>query len=215
MAKLTKQQAKDHLEAEALLTKDTLNDDEREFIYRNWNEAAATLNTTIGAHFTPVELALDFAIDAWGHGRVLDICAGIGVLSQAMRWRDAREGKISELVCIEQNPEYVRIGRLLLPEARWIEADAFDLPRLGLGHFNSVVSNPPFGNSAKRSGNGPRYTGRAFELHLIDMVADHADHGAFLIPQNSAPFEWRERRAPAPKPRKAAPAATLAQASFF
>jgi hypothetical protein len=75
----------------------------------------------------------------------------------------------------------------------------FDLDLASLGRFRSAIANPPFGAMPRR-GNGPRYTGRAFEFHLIDLASDIADYGAFIIPQASAPFEhsgvqcYRERR---------------------
>ena len=190
MAKLTKAEAKAHAEAVAILTQDALNDDEREFVLHNWHEAADNLNTTAGAHFTPPQLAYDFAIDAHGSGRVLDLCAGIGMLARAVAWRHSYQADITEIVCIERNPQYVAIGQKIIPEARWICADVFDLPDLDLGRFDSVISNPPFGRSAARTRKGPRYTGAEFEYHLIDLVSDHADYGAFILPQNSAPFVY-------------------------
>jgi hypothetical protein len=39
MARLSKQQIKAHQEAERLLQKDRLNDDEREFVLDNWQES--------------------------------------------------------------------------------------------------------------------------------------------------------------------------------
>ena len=38
MAKLTKAQRKAHAEAEAILTKDKISDDERDFVFQNWHE---------------------------------------------------------------------------------------------------------------------------------------------------------------------------------
>ena len=61
MAKLTKQQRKDHAEAEAILTKERLSEDEREFVFRNWHEGAEFINGAAGAFFTPYDLAGDFA----------------------------------------------------------------------------------------------------------------------------------------------------------
>jgi len=67
------------------------------------------------------------------------------------------------------------------------------LPNLGLGMFDSVISNPPFGR-VSRDWSGPRYTGRDFEFHLIDLASDHARHGAFIIPQTSAGFQFSGSR---------------------
>jgi hypothetical protein len=75
----------------------------------------------------------------------------------------------------------------------------FDFDFASLGRFGCAIANPPFG-ATPRNGNGPRYTGRSFEFHVIDLASKIADCGAFIIPQMSAPFEYsgvqcyRERR---------------------
>ncbi len=56
-----------------------------------------------------------------------------------------------------------------------------------LGHFDLVISNPPFG-SVPRTNDGPRYKGREFEYHLIDQASDMADYGVFIVPAESASF---------------------------
>ncbi|WP_082640625.1 methyltransferase, partial [Aureimonas sp. N4] len=187
--KLTKAQRKDHAEAEAILTKDRLTDDEREFVLRNWHEGANFINGAAGAFFTPYDLASDFAIDA-GTGRVIDLCAGIGGLAYHVVQRGTWNAQgTSELTCVEINPRYVEVGRKLVPEARWINADVFDWHALELGHFDVAIGNPPFGR-VRRSGNAPRYRGPEFEFHIIDIAAELADRGAFLIPQGSASFRY-------------------------
>lgn len=189
MAKLTKAQRKAHAEAEAILTKDRLTEDERDFVLRNWHEGANFINGAAGAFFTPYDLASDFAIDA-GAGRVIDLCAGIGGLAFHVARRAAWSStRTTELTCIEINPRYVEIGRKLVPDARWINADLFDWRDLDLGRYDAAIGNPPFGR-VRRSGNGPRYRGPDFEFHAIDIAAELADHGAFLIPQTSASFRY-------------------------
>lgn len=189
MAKLTKAQRKAHAEAEAILTKDTLTEDERDFVFHNWHEGATFENGAAGAFFTPYDLASDFAIDA-GSGRVIDLCAGIGGLAyhvaQRGRW-DSRSA--TELTCVEINPRYVEIGRKLVPQARWINADVFDWRSLDLGRYDHAIANPPFGR-VRRSGSGPRYRGAEFEFHIIDIAAELADLGAFIIPQMSSSFRY-------------------------
>ncbi len=192
MAKLTKAEARKHAAAVALLQKDVLTFDERCFVLDNWHEGANHVNGSAGAFFTPSALAQDFAIDAWG-GRTIDLCAGIGCLAFHVYWRH-RAGHGSDcpekqIVCIEKNPDYVAVGRKVLPEATWICADVFAFDFSTLGHFGCAIANPPFG-STPRAGQGPRYSGRAFEYHLIDLAADIADNGAFIIPQMSAPFQF-------------------------
>lgn len=197
MAKLTKQQAKAHREAEAILTKDRLSEDEREYVFRHWHEGARHMNGAAGAHFTPFELANDFAIDGAGR-RVIDLCAGIGVLSYFIAGRQSNSREPSELVCVEINPHYVAIGKKLVPEARWICADLFDwrnwhMKELEGAAFDMAISNPPFGRTS-RSGSAPRYSGPHFEYHAIDIASELADNGAFIVPQVSAGFAYSGRR---------------------
>ena len=173
MAKLTKAQRKAHAEAEAILTKDRLTEDEREFVFRNWHEGAEFINGEAGAFFTPFDLAGDFALDGAG-GRVIDLCAGIGVLSYFVGQRARYGSRATELTCVEINPKYCEVGRKLVPEARWINADVFDWRELDLGRYDIAIGNPPFGR-VRRSANGPRYRGSEFEFHVIDIAAELAD----------------------------------------
>src|SRR5579864_2275263 len=89
------------------------------------SELALYSSSRLGAFFTPMELANDFKIEV--HGRkILDLCAGIGILSFCCRHFRHHE-QMPDITSIEINPEYVRIGRKLLPEATWICADVFDV----------------------------------------------------------------------------------------
>lgn len=191
MAKLTKAQRKAHAEAEAILTKDRLSDDEREFVFQNWHEGASFMNGSAGAFFTPFDLASDFSLDA-GSGRIIDLCAGIGILSYFVSQRCPYGSEPAELTCIEINPRYCEVGRKLLPQARWINADVFDWKALDLGRFDCAIANPPFGR-VRRSANGPRYRGPDFEFHVIDIASELADRGAFIVPQGSASFQYSGR----------------------
>jgi hypothetical protein len=189
MAKLTKAEAKAHAAACDLLRKDRLTDDEREFVLTNWHEGATNINSAAGAFFTPLGLALDLTIEVSGCRRIIDLCAGIGCLALACHWRNGWGDPPREIVCVEKNPAYVEVGRKILPEATWICADVFDVPSLGLGRFDAAISNPPFG-ATPRDRKAPRYSGRAFEFHVIDIAAGLAEQGAFIIPQPSAPFRF-------------------------
>ena len=110
MAKLTKQQRKAHGEAEAILTKDRITDDERDFVFQHWHEGATHENGAAGAFFTPFGLACDFALDGAGR-RVIDLCAGIGVLSYIIHHRSKWGERLAEITCVEINPRYVAVGR--------------------------------------------------------------------------------------------------------
>ena len=186
MAKLTKAEAKKHHEAEQLLNKPAWTHADREFFTQHWQESANHVNTTAGAFFTPLDYAMDVALDI-GPGKVLDLCAGIGTLSYAAQLRNGHENV--HITCIELNPAYVEIGRKMVPEARWICGNVFEeLPKLGT--FDYAISNPPFGN-IKHEGRGPRYKGSKFEYQLIDLAAEHATRGITLIlPQASAGFKY-------------------------
>lgn len=187
MAKLTKPQAKAHFEACERLKKENLTVDDKWFIYDNWQESANHVNSIAGAFFTPTQLAGDFAIEICGH-RIIDMCAGSGVLSFAHRERCRFADGFPEIVCVEANPDYIEVGKKLLPEATWINCSVFDLPELG--HFDFAISNPPFGSTKRLGGKSPRYTGEKFEYHVIDIASDIADYGVFIIPQMSAPFAF-------------------------
>lgn len=190
MAKLTKQQAKLHQHACDLLAKDVLTEDDKSFVLENWQESASHINTVAGAFFTPLELAMDFAIEAH-EGRVIDLCAGIGMLSFAMRQRNIYNTPPLDITCVEINPDYVAVGKKIMPEATWIEASVLDVLDMGLGHFDFAVSNPPFGNVKRPDGKkSPRYTGGDFEFHVIDLASHLASFGVFILPQMSAGFNY-------------------------
>ncbi|MFC2248761.1 methyltransferase [Labrys portucalensis] len=190
MSKLTKAQIKAHDEAVALLQKERLSEDDTWTVLENWKESATHINSRAGAFFTPTELARDFAIEVSG-SRIIDLCAGIGALSFMARQRALwGGGPEPEIVCVEINPDYIAVGQKVLPQATWIQADIFNLP--DLGRFDCAISNPPFG-ATKRSGRAPRYSGKSFDLHVIDIASDLADYGTFIVPQMSAPFEYSGR----------------------
>ena len=181
--KLTKSQIKAHKEACALIDCDRpLKDDEREFVIDNWQEGATHVNSAAGAFFTPRGLARDFAIEV-NDGRCIDLCAGIGSLAYAV------EQKVDELVCVEINPEYARVGQRIVPRARWIVASVFDSSVLALGRFRWAISNPPFGKIPSKDYSGP-VTSADFEFRVIEIASRIADLGAFILPQMSTPFRY-------------------------
>lgn len=185
MSKLSKAQYKAHNQALEYLKKDRLTIDEREFVIENWQESANHVNSAAGAFFTPLGLARDFSIDVGGP-RILDLCAGIGALSYAMFERgsfnrDAADAP--QITCVELNPDYVEVGRKIVPEARWICADAFALPD-DLGRFDWVIANPPFG---KIGGKGD------FDLAIVELAERYADNATFILPSGSVPWKFSGR----------------------
>lgn len=203
--KLSKADAKLHAEAMALvLASDTrkLTFDEREFVLRHFHPAANHVVTTSGAFFTPEEVAEAFTIQvdtSTGPLKVIDLCAGIGCLAYHV-WMARRCYGDIELVCVENNPDYVRVGKAVLPEATWILADVFDVVAYRhLGPFAFAISNPPFGSISDGKKNGSKkveddgrfvgkYKGGKFEYKVIEVAREVAMFGAFIVPQSSAPY---------------------------
>jgi hypothetical protein len=181
--KLTKQQATAHESATKLLEKPKLTLEERLFVLEHWDPGAEHINCLAGAYFTPLGLARDFAIEVSGD-TIIDLCAGIGTLGffATLGGESSRS-----IVCVESNPDYVAVGRKILPGATWLCCDIFQLP--DVGHFRCAIGNSPFG-AARRSGRGPRYRGARFEYHTIDVASDLADDGVFIVPQSSSPFQY-------------------------
>jgi hypothetical protein len=188
MSKLSKAQAKLHQQACDLIASDrTLTFDEKWFVLGNWQESANHVNSVAGAFFTPPELASDFDIDVCGK-RIIDLCAGIGTLSFMAMRKVYQSDPVPEIVCVELNPDYITVGRKIVPDATWIQASVFELP--DLGKFDCAISNPPFGSVKRNGRGGARYTGNTFEYHVIDVAETIAHRGVFIIPQQSAPFRY-------------------------
>lgn len=185
--KLSKAQAKAHGQAMDLVHSDkALTEDERHFILENFQESATEMNGLSGAFFTPWGMARDFSLEVAGSslngGGIIDLCAGIGILSFACRDKHER------MVCIERNPAYAEVGKRILPEAEWYIGDVFEVaPALGV--FDWAISNPPFG-AIKAESFGGKYTGAKFEYKVIELASQIAEFGAFILPQNSAPFRY-------------------------
>ncbi|MEM8562247.1 MAG: methyltransferase [Pseudomonadota bacterium] len=158
-----------------------------------YHEGATTVNGEAGAFSTPLDLAWDAALelgtcqDNTGR-RIIDLCAGIGVLAYTTLIRHPG----AEITCIEINPEYVRVGQKLVPEATWICMDVTDIEALRkLGTFHEAISNPPYGRVRTFTGSaGVRYQGSEAEYKVIDIASEIALDGVFIIPQLSSGFEF-------------------------
>ena len=85
MSKLTKQQIKSHDTAIRLLNQDRISDEDKLYIFQNFRADANHITSKSGAFFTPFGLARDLSLHIPYQRektvRIIDLCAGIGVLS--------------------------------------------------------------------------------------------------------------------------------------
>lgn len=192
MAKLTKKQTAEHNEAMDILnevlngSKEKLSIDDRLFVYDNYREDANHATGQAGAFFTPNGLARDFNLAIPGH-RIIDLCAGIGKLG-FFHWLDCH----GPVTCVELNPDYVRIGKALFPEATWIQGDVFDMVKQLKAEgkfFDAAISNPPFGKPITRP-TGDDIPALAMEYQIAYLGGLIADEGVFIMPQDSTPFRY-------------------------
>jgi len=191
--KLTKEAAKQHEYMKTLILSaengNPLRSYDVDYILDHYREDAEHMNNLAGAFFTPYEIARDFAIEIPSSSKtVLDIGAGIGRLSQMAALYSG-----AKITCIEINPEYLRVGKILFPQFEWIAGDAIEVcKRLAEEnrHFDTVISNPPYGSVRSMSVKPPRYRQAQAQFKVIDAAADIADYGVFILPQMSVPFVY-------------------------
>ena len=127
MSKLSKQALKLHNQALELVRSDKeLTFAEKEFILQNYKPYANHNVTETNAFFTPIQLAMASTIEMPSPDeierpvRILDLCAGIGMLSFAYYYYGGFDTRSVEVVCVELVEEYVEVGKRILPEATWI-----------------------------------------------------------------------------------------------
>ena len=193
MAKLTNRQTKEHDRAVEILSKDNLTYDDKIFVLENWREDHSHNTGVAGAFFTPPTLARDLSIEVpGGCDRIIDLCAGIGTLSFTIFQQYKVSGESLEIVCVELNPDYVELGKKILPEATWIQGSALDKDLIkSLGSFCCAVSNPPFGNvKTGIQKHWLNYTGSGFEFKIVEIASVISDYGVFILPQMSCGFEY-------------------------
>jgi hypothetical protein len=197
MGKITRQQLKLHEQAEGLLwgSDKKLTQDQVAFCLEHWDPRALAGKQVVQnqAYFTPLPLALDAFRHVGGDGRqVVDIGAGIGRLAYAVlcaNWWDARQVR---LTAVELNPEYVAVGRRLLPEVTWVQGDMYDqtlwqsLPR-----FDEAISNPPFAKvltGCDTDWIGYRGPAGLMAAAIGTQVAQLGI--TMILPQNQTPFRY-------------------------
>lgn len=199
--KLTKAELKLQKEVKALIDSDKkLTEDEIEFIYEKFNPAYIGDITSHSAYFTPLDMAYDFALFAGRYGVCVDMCAGIGMLTYAAKIRDSWEHNITHQICIERNPDYITIGKRLLPHVHWIQGDMFDEDMWkGIvkqyGRIDSIVSNPPFGKVTKTDVDRSwlKYQGADLDIASIEVALKFTNNVSMILPTGSVSFRYSGR----------------------
>lgn len=182
MARITKKESANHIKVMALVHSDKqLTQDDKEFIFHNYKGDG--IGAT-GAFFTPEMLAWDFILDAGCTDDCIELCAGIGRLSYYQFLRN----QPTHITCVELNPEYVMIGKRVLPEAEWICGDAL---QYSPDRFYRVAyGNPPFGNINTSEAFTGLYKGSEFEYKVIEHASTFSAYGVWIVPQGSAGFVY-------------------------
>lgn len=189
--KLSKKQIKDHEYCLEFLKQDVLSFQEKLFVYENYIPAYSENIGKIGAFFTPGEMAQDLSIEVGGR-KIIDLCAGIGLLGFTYYHNNNRPDKEIEVTCVENCEEFFRVGKKLFPEATWIHGSVLDYELIrSLGVFDFAISNPPFGN-IKHSADASwlKYKGNEFEYKVAEIAKGLAFRSALILPQESAPFRY-------------------------
>ena len=191
MAKLSKRKWALHKEAQHMVdgTAD-LSFENRQFILENWSPLAQQDVGVAGIFFTPMQIGYEIQIEIPHEGRILDLFAGTGRLAfNTLKY--AYENDAIEMVCIENNPEFVKVGKRVLPQATWIEADAFDAETyLGLSNFDCVISNPPYGLSISQQKADRIGLQKAPSQYMAAEIAMKvARYGVFVL--NQADLPWK------------------------
>ena len=187
MGKLAKHKLKLHNEALELVRSDKeLTFAEKEFILENYKPYADHNVTATNAFFTPLELAIAATVempetdDCSQPIRILDLCAGIGMLSFAYKYYSGYRTEDVELVCVELEAEYVEVGKRILPEATWIHGSIMELDIEEIGLFDCFISNPPFMKLGDYKGT---YT-------TSTIGAEVSRYGVMIVPQCNCPFKY-------------------------
>ena len=188
MAKMTKRKLTLHDEAMDLVRLERdLTMREKEFVLEHYKPYATHNVTETNAFFTPSELAMAATIEMPNPDeyvkpvRILDICSGIGMLSFAYYHYSGYDTSRVEIVCVEYEEEYVKVGKKILPEATWVQGDILEDMLLDpYGLFDCFISNPPFMKMGQYKG-----TYNAAQLGM-----EVSKYGVMIVPQCNCPFRY-------------------------
>lgn len=196
--KLTKEETKFHERARDLIYSDKkLSLEDKFFILENWIPDANHNVTSSGAFFTPYALAESLNASFFDEpANVIDLCAGIGMLAFAYWIRISAyrgRGKLPDITCIEINPDFVKVGKRILPEANWIAADVLTVVESGLfspGSFDGCLSNPPFGNIPSKIKTPKSIISRTWEFAIAEIAMQLSDTALMIVPQGSVGWNY-------------------------
>jgi len=189
MAKISREASKMHDQAVALIENGRqLLHSEKLFVLEHWNPQASHNVGKTGTFFTPIDLACDFAAEVVGVGILVDACAGIGTLSFAEKIMSQATNNCKRHICLEINPEFVKVGKRILPEVEWIEADVFDAKTWErIGKIDEVISNPPF-VKVDPINFTPRLKSPKGVYAMAEIAMRYAKRATFIVDQGSCPF---------------------------
>jgi predicted RNA methylase len=199
MAKLTRRELAAHQAAIALIDSERpLTLAEIEQCFSDWHEGATSNQTEASAFFTPVDMASDMRLEMPNYGTFVDLCAGTGRLAYFAGGQASYpefRPRYDRMICVERNPEYVRIGKRLFPDAEWICGDALDPAVIRqIGKVDVAFCNPPFGTTTKSEHAAPRYRGAEMDLKIMDLAATLAPSCWAIVPRDRAPWDYRGNR---------------------
>lgn len=170
---------------------------EKEFILENFLEEAVVNINWSGAYFTGADLAWEFGLCVTDNPdniddreTVVDLCAGIGSLGFHLLQRFEH----IDLICVEMNEDFVKVGRKLLPNAKWICGSVSDpdvIDELLNLNICTAISNPPFGSvTSMRSIPGNHYKGAQAAFKIAELALRVAKRATFILPNNCCPFMY-------------------------
>ena len=113
-----------HQNALAHLDHDELTLHQRWQMFEDFHEGADSGTWLMGAHVTSLALANDLLLNI-DRGPILDLCAGIGTLAFSDMHRRYHD-TMPSITCLELNPQFVAVGKKILPEATWICGNLID-----------------------------------------------------------------------------------------
>lgn len=200
MSKVSKVALKQHNIALSLVELERdLTNKEREFVLANFLEEAVCNIGWSGSFFTNADLAWEFGMCVTDspdsmlpndREKVVDLCAGIGMLGFQLLQRF----KHIDLVCVESNETFVKVGRKVLPNAIWICGSVTDkhvIERLKSMNIQTAISNPPFGNVASMQPiEGCNYKGANAAFKVAEVAFEVAKRATFIMPTNCCPFSY-------------------------